>query len=130
MTSLQLLALLAVAATAVTQLLITQTKQRVEWPGWLVPAAAVVVLAGWVFVAAIQEGPFAFLEIQTSSRWGIAIWLNMLLCATAAFFLLQNRARAAGMKSEVWVLLVIFTGGIGLLAMLAVMLYLERQQPR
>jgi hypothetical protein len=46
---------------------------------------------------------------------------------TAAFYLLQNRARAAGMKSEVWVIVVIATGSIGLLLMLARTLQLERQ---
>jgi len=45
-----------------------------------------------------------------------------------AFFLLQDRARAAGMKSEVWVVLVIFTGSLGLLMMLARTLYRERWQ--
>jgi hypothetical protein len=49
---------------------------------------------------------------------------------TAAFFLLQNRARAVGMKSEVWVIIVIFTGSIGLLLMLAQTIYLERKGPR
>jgi hypothetical protein len=32
------------------------------------------------------------------------------------------------MKSEIWVLLVIFTGSIGLLLMLARTLFVERQQ--
>lgn len=56
------------------------------------------------------------------------IWYDRLLSVTVAFFLLQNRARAVGMKSEVWVLLVIFTGSIGLLSMLAQTLYYERKQ--
>jgi hypothetical protein len=62
--------------------------------------------------------------------WGIQIWYDRLASVTAAFFLLQNRARAAGMKSEVWVLVVIFTGSLGLLTMLARTLKLERQQAR
>jgi hypothetical protein len=50
------------------------------------------------------------------------------MSVAAGFFLLQNRARAIGMKSEVWVLAVIFTGGIGLLLMLARTVYLERRK--
>ena len=45
----------------------------------------------------------------------------------AVLILLQNRARAAGVKSEVWVLVVIATGGVGLVAMLARTVQLERR---
>ena len=51
------------------------------------------------------------------------------MSVTIAFFLLQNRARAVGMKSEVWVIVVIFTGSIGLLLMLAQTVFLERKGP-
>jgi len=49
------------------------------------------------------------------------------MCAVAAFLLLQNRTRTIAVQS-VWVLAVIFTGGIGLLLMLARTVYLERRQ--
>jgi hypothetical protein len=58
----------------------------------------------------------------------LQVWLDRLMCAAAAFFLLKNRPWAIGMKSEVWVLAVIFTGGIGQLLMLARTIYLERRQ--
>ena len=65
---------------------------------------------------------------MVASPWGVQIWLDRLASTTAAFFLLQNRARAIGMKSEVWVLVVVFTGSIGLLAMLARTVHLERRK--
>lgn len=107
---------------------ITQTRHRVRWPGWLVPAGAVLPLAAWSVLAILREGPFGFIQSQTGSLWGMLIWYNLLAGLGVAFFLLQNRARAAGMKSEIWVLFVAFTAGMGLLVMLARMLYLERQQ--
>ncbi len=105
---------------------ITQSKHPVEWPAWLVPAVLAVPLTAWAAVAFLQEGPFGFIEAQTGSLWGMLTWLNLLMGLGVAFFLLQNRARAAGMKSEVWVLMVAFTAGLGLLVMLARMLYIER----
>lgn len=116
------------AAAAMAMLLITQTKERVAWPAWLVPALVVVPFAALTAYAIVTEGLFGFWPLLTGSPWGLQVWFDLLLCVTAAFFLLQNRARAAGMKSEVWVLAVMTTGAIGLLLMLARTVYLERQQ--
>ncbi len=55
------------------------------------------------------------------------VWFDRLVSTTAAFFLFQNRSRAIGMKSEVWVIAVIFTGSIDLMLMLAQTVYLERK---
>ncbi len=126
--ALQLAAILGLAAAVVAMLLVTQTKHRVSWPGWLVPAVACVLMATWTVLAIAVEGPTAFWSLYTESLWGIQVWYDRLMSVTAAFFLLQNRARAAGLTSEVWVLLVIFTGSMGLLVMLAQTVYLERKQ--
>ena len=123
----ELIALAGFAVAAVVMLLVTQTKERVSWPAWLVPAAAVVPFALWTGVAVAAEGPFGFLPMLAASDWGLQVWFDRLMSVTAAFFLLQNRARAAGMKSELWVLAVIFTGSIGLLLMLARTVCLERK---
>jgi len=109
-------------------LLVTQTKKRLSWPGWFVPAVAAVPMVAWTILAIAPEGPGGFWSLHTGSLWGIQMWYDRLMSVTAAFFLLQNRARAAGLKSEVQVLLVIFTGSMGLLVMLAQTVYLERNQ--
>ena len=123
----ELVALAAFAVAAITMLLVTQTKERVSWPAWIVPVAVAVIFAAFSGFVIFVEGPLGFLPVITGSYWGMQLWLDLLLCVTAAFFLLQNRARAVGMKSEVWVLIVIFTGGIGLLLMLAQTVHLERK---
>lgn len=123
-----LLAVAGYAIAVIAALLVTQSKQRVSWPAWLVPVVLVAPFAAWTALAIAEEGLLGFLPAQTGSLWGIQIWLNFLMALMAAFFLLQNRARAAGMKSEVWVLVVIFTGSIGLFVMLARLLYLERRR--
>jgi hypothetical protein len=123
----ELIALAGFAVAAVTMLLVTQTKERVSWPSWLVPAVVVVPFAVWTALAIAKEGFFGFWPMLTGSHWGLQVWFDRLMSVTAAFYLLQNRARAAGMKSEVWVLVVIFTGSIGLFLMLARTLNLERK---
>jgi hypothetical protein len=127
MSHFELIALAGFAVAAVAMLLVTQTRERVAWPAWLVPAGAAVALAAWSGLAIVDEGLFGFWSMLTGSDWGLQVWFDRLMSVTAAFFLLQNRARAAGMKSEGWVLAVIFTGGIGLLAMLARTVHLERK---
>ena len=123
----ELIALAGFVAAAIAMLLVTQTKQRVTWPGWLVPAVVVVPFAAWTGLAIVEQGLFDYLPTLLGTDWGLQVWFDRLMSVTVAFFLLQNRARAAGMKSEVWVLAVIFTGSIGLLLMLARTLYLERK---
>jgi hypothetical protein len=121
------IALAGFAVAAVVMLLVTQTKERVSWPVWLVPAVVAALLALGTGVAIAEEGLFGFWPMLTASPWGLQLWSDRLASVTAAFFLLQNRARAAGMKSEVWVLVVIAAGGVGLLAMLARTVFLERR---
>jgi hypothetical protein len=120
----EFLALAWFSVAVVAMLLVTQTKERVSWPVWLVPAAVFVPLTAWTILAIIKEGFLGFWPVLMGSYWGAQVWFDRLMSVTAAFFLLQNRARAVGMKSEVWVVIVIFTGGIGLLIMLAQTVYL------
>ncbi len=126
----ELAALAGFAMAAIAMLLVTQSKLRVSVPVWLIPAALAVPLIGFAGVTVFREGLFGFSALLSGSYWALYLWLDRLVSATAAFFLLQNRARAAGMKSEVWVLAVIVTGGLGLLLMLALTLYLERRARR
>lgn len=127
MPSFELVALAGFAIAAIAMLLVTQTKNRVSWPAWLVPAAVGIALAVWTGLVVARDGLFGFWPLLMQSPWGLQIWFDRLMCLAAAFFLLQNRARAAGMKSEVWVLAVISTGAIGLFLMLARMVHLERK---
>lgn len=127
MPSTELFALAGFAVAAVAMLLVTQTKERVSWPAWLIPAATVLAFATWTGFAIYEEGLLGYWPVLMGSVWGVQVWFDRLLSVTIAFYLLQNRARAAGMKSEAWVLLVIFTGSIGLMLILAQTARLERK---
>ena len=123
----ELIALAGFAVAAVAMLLVTQTKERISAPAWLIPAVVAVPFVALTGLAVVQEGLPGILPVIAGGPWGLQVWFDRLMSVTAAFFLLQNRARAAGMKSEVWVLAVIFTGSIGLVLMLARTLHLERK---
>ena len=123
----ELIALAGFAVAAVAMLLVTQTRERISAPAWLIPAVVAVPFAALTGLAVVQEGLSGILPVIAGGPWGLQVWFDRLMSVTAAFFLLQNRARAAGMKSEVWVLAVIFTGSIGLVLMLARTLHLERK---
>jgi hypothetical protein len=128
MSAFEWVALGGLASAAMAMLTITQTKERVTWPAWLLPATIVLPVAGLTAYSITQQGSTAFWPLYTESWWGMQLWFDRLVTVTIAFFLIQNRARAAGMKSEIWVLLTIFTGSLGLLLMVAQMTYLERRQ--
>jgi len=128
MLQVEVIALAGFAVAAIAMVLVAQTKARVAWPAWVVPVLVVVPVAVWTGMAILSDGLFGFWPLLSGSPWALQVWLDRLMAVAAGFFLLQNRARAIGMKSEVWVLVVIFTGGIGLLLMLARTVYLERRK--
>jgi hypothetical protein len=130
MPAFQWIAMLGLGLAALGMLLVTQSKERVSWPAWLVPAVILVPFAGLAVFALRSQGLPALWETYTGSWWGLLAWFDRLVGVAVAFFLIQNRARAAGLKSEVWVLLVICTGSLGLLLMLAMTLYWERRRAR
>lgn len=96
--------------------------------GWMAPAALSLAFAAYSTFTALREGPTGFWPEHTRNLWGNQIWFDLLLAAGVACALLAPRARAAGMNVLPWLLAVAATGSIGLCAMLARLLYLERAQ--
>ncbi|MEM1381518.1 MAG: hypothetical protein AAGH41_12935 [Pseudomonadota bacterium] len=109
-------------------LVITQSKKTAAWPVWLFPAALLIPFAGWSVAAVVLEGPLGFWPNHTVNMWGIQVWVDLLMSVGAAYFLLLPRARAVGMASEVWIVLICLSGSVGLFAMLVRMLFLEHQR--
>ncbi len=107
--------------------LIHATKERVTWPAWLVPVAVVIPFVGLLGLAVLDGGFKDFYTTLVENKWGLLLWFDRLMGLTAAYYLLQNRARAAGMKSDLWVIAIAVTGNIALFLMLSRMVYLESQ---
>jgi hypothetical protein len=71
-----------------------------------------------------------FWPVHTASLWGNQVWFDLLLAVSIGWFLLVPPARALGMPLGRWLLLVASSGCIGLLAMLARVLYLQEAARR
>ena len=82
--------------------------------------------ASFTAVTIWAEGALPLVMNHTSNMWGVQVWWDLLLSLSVSVFLILPRARAAGMNVAPWVLLVIVTASIGLLAMCARLFWLEQ----
>ncbi|WP_379551070.1 hypothetical protein ACRAQ7_10955 [Erythrobacter sp. W53] len=90
---------------------------------------AAVVFAGFLGFTALtvaQEGVLGFMPNHTTSLWGVQVWYDLVIAIALALTFIVPRARAAGMKPAPWVIACACTGGVGLLAMVTRLLWLER----
>jgi hypothetical protein len=94
---------------------------------WVVPAVLSALFFALSVRAVVSEGPWGFWVDHISGPWGNQIWVDLLLAASIGWFFAVPAARAAGMNPYPWLVLVVATGSIGFLAMLARLLYLTRQ---
>ena len=112
--------------SAALALLRRQDKSRPG--GWLVPAGLSALFLGWSLYTVGAEGPLGFWANHTRNAWGNQVWFDLLLAVGVAWALLLPRARSAGLRPAPWLVLILCTGSIGLLAMLARCLFLENRQ--
>ncbi len=100
----------------------------VSMDAWRIPAGLGLAFLAWSLAAIAIEGPTGFWPEHTRNLWGNQIWFDLLLAAGTAFSLLLPRARAAGMNPWPWLVLILCSGSIGLLAALARLLWLEARR--
>ena len=95
---------------------------------WQIPA----LLAAAFFAASLipiqTGGAFGFWAEHTRNDWNNQIFLDLLLCAGCAYFLLLDRARTVAMQVFPWFVAIAASGSIGLLAMTARVLFLEEKR--
>ena len=97
---------------------------------WRWAAALSLLFAAFSLWAVLQEGPLGFWPEHTRNLWGEQIWFDLLLAAGTAWAALLPQARALGMRPAPWLLAVVCTGSIGLLAMMSRLLYLRERSVR
>lgn len=125
MTHLDILALLAGLATAAFVLTHALRPRPLGPSAWIGAAALCAAFAGWSLHAILTGGAFGFWVEHTRNAWGVQIWFDLLLAAGCALVFMVPEARQVGMRPLPWVVLVLCSGAIGLLAMLARILYLR-----
>jgi hypothetical protein len=84
-----------------------------------VPALLSLLFAALSLRAVITEGPLGFWPEHVRNRWGNQIWLDLLLAVSSAWFLAAPEARRRGMRPWPWLVFIVATGSIGLLAFAA-----------
>jgi hypothetical protein len=118
---------LVAAAAVVSFFVVAGARTETRLP-WQLPAAVSATFLAFSLVAVVTEGGMGFWPVHTHNLWGNQVWVDLLLAATVAWVALLPRARAAGMNGPAWIVAVLATGSIGLTAMLARLLYLERPE--
>lgn len=92
---------------------------------WLLPAGLSAAFLAFSLLTIAQEGVLGFWSEHTRSLWGNQIWFDLLLAAGVCWALIVPRARAVGMQPVPWFVVILLTGSIGILAMVARLLQLE-----
>ena len=95
---------------------------------WIVPAILSILFFALTIDVIVKAGPLGFWSEHLRGPWGAQIWCDLLLAAGTAVALLLPRARAVGMRPIPWILAVLASGSIGLLAMTARCLFLESRR--
>lgn len=94
---------------------------------WLFPAGLSLAFLIWSLIAIGLEGPFGFWTEHTRNLWANQIWFDLLLAVGVGLTFLVPQAKALGMRVWPWLVLVLCTGSIGLLAMTARVVFLKER---
>lgn len=92
---------------------------------WRYPAALSAAFLLYSAYTVSREGSTGFWVEHTRNLWGVQIWFDLLQAAILGFALLVPRARAQGVRLVPWFVVVVATGSVGLMALVARVLYLE-----
>jgi hypothetical protein len=117
----------AITVVAITVMIAMHQSKAPIKTIWILPAILMCLFFGWTLFAVISEGPIGFWAEHTRNLWGNQIWFDLLLAAGTAWALIAPRAKAQRMKLFLWLGLILATGSIGILAMVARLLFLEQR---
>jgi hypothetical protein len=92
---------------------------------WILPAVASASFCLFSLWVVGVEGPFGFMVEHMRNGWGLQIGLDLVLSALTAFGFLVHHGRRHGVRPLPWLVLVVATGSIGLLALVARVLYAD-----
>lgn len=120
-----ILPLLAGIALVVFVLFWLTPGYSIKTTAWIFPAIVSGLFLAWSLFAVVFEGPLGFWPVHTANAWGNQVWFDLLLAAGIALALMVPEARKLGMRPLPWSVLVLCTGSIGLLAMMARLMYLR-----
>ena len=94
---------------------------------WLLPAILSFMFLLFSIFAGISGGAFGFWAEHTRNMRGNQIWFDLLMAVGIGWFLIVPKAKVQGMRLLPLGILVVCTGCIGFMAMVARMLYLQER---
>ncbi len=94
---------------------------------WMFPAALSAGFALFSIYTIFIEGILPVWINHTSNLWGNQVWFDLLIGFGISWVFLVSEGRRLGMSPWPWALTLFATGNIGLLAMLARILYLRNR---
>ena len=121
---LPLLSLPIFLITTVIVMMKNDTSRNIRW---IIPASFGATFFIFSLFTVITEGPLGFWANHTMNFWGNQVWLDLLLAIGIAWCALVPRAKTMGMKLPLWLVFIMCSGSIGLLAMFSRWLYLSDQ---
>ena len=95
---------------------------------WMFPATLCVAFSAWTVYAVVNEGIVAVAQEISRSLWSNQVFIDLLLAGGIALAFVVPEARRLGMKPLPWVIATAATGCIGLLAMLARVMFLRARE--
>jgi hypothetical protein len=95
---------------------------------WLFPAMLSLLFLLFSLKAIVSAGLLGFWVEHTRNVWGNQIWFDLLLGIGIGWYLIVPQAKALGMRLYLWLAIIVCTGCIGFLAMIARLLYLQEQR--
>ena len=121
-----------VSASAITLLVIymlyiTLGKGSSRQGIWLFPAGISFLFLLYSLQTIMAEGPLGFWAEHIATLWGTQIWVDLLIAIGIGWFFVAPRAKALGMRTLPWVIVILLTGCIGFLVMVARVFYLEEK---
>ena len=95
---------------------------------WVWPAVASAAFLIYSLYTVVTDGLFGFWVEHTDSLWGLQVWFDLLLAFGIAWTFIAPEARRLGMALLPWAIVLICTGCIGILAMMARVLWLREKE--
>ena len=115
------------ALAAIIVFLVWQTARgrEVGRHAWVLPALLSAAFLVFSLYTIAQEGIWPVIENHSQNLWGNQVWFDLLIGLGISWAVMLPRARALGMLPWPWLLAVIVTANIAMLAMLARVLFLD-----
>lgn len=92
---------------------------------WRLTALAAAAFAAFTALTIAREGLWTVVALITDSLWTNQLFIDLVLALSVAWMVALPRARAQNMALWGWLLAILCSGSIGLLAALARLQYLE-----